>query len=53
MELGELVSKMEHNLGYLMKTFHELCRSCFCKEIGKRILGKRRDEVMRSIFDAG
>jgi hypothetical protein len=36
-----------------MKTFHELYGSCFYKEIGKMILGKRGDEVMRSIFDAG
>jgi len=25
----------------------------FCKEIGKMISGKRGDEVMRSMFDAG
>jgi hypothetical protein len=44
---------MEHNLNYLMKTFEELCGSCLCKEIGRMILGKRRDEVMRNIFDVG
>jgi hypothetical protein len=33
-----------------MKTFHELCGSCFCKEIGRMILGKRGDEVMRNIY---
>jgi hypothetical protein len=36
-----------------MKTLHELCGSCFCKEIGRRISGKRKDEVMKKIFDAG
>jgi hypothetical protein len=36
-----------------MKTLHELCGSCFSKEIGKTIFGKQEDEVMRSIFDAG
>ncbi len=52
-ELGELVFEMERNFSYLMKTFHELCGSCFCKEIGRRILGKQGDEVMRNIFDVG
>jgi hypothetical protein len=36
-----------------MKTFHELCGSSFCKVIGRMILGKRGDELMRGIFDAG
>ncbi len=52
-EFGEIVFEMEHNLNYLMKTFEELCGSCLCKEIGRMILGKRRDEVMRNIFDVG
>jgi hypothetical protein len=44
---------MEHNFFRSMKTLHELCGSCFYKEIGKMILGKRRDAVMKRIFDAG
>jgi hypothetical protein len=36
-----------------MKMFHELCESLFCKEIGKKISGELRDEVRRTIFDAG
>jgi hypothetical protein len=36
-----------------MKTFHELCESRFYKEIGRKISGEQRDEVMKSIFDAG
>jgi hypothetical protein len=52
-ELGELVSVMEHNFNSSIKTFHELCESRFCKEIGKKIYGERKDEVRRSIFDVG
>jgi hypothetical protein len=52
-ELGELVSEMEHNLSCSMKILHELCGSCFCKEIGRMISGKQGDEVMKSIFDVG
>jgi len=51
-ELGEFVSVMEHNPSCSMKTFHELCESWFCKEIGRKISGEQRDEVMRNIFDA-
>jgi len=36
-----------------MKTFHELCESQFYKEIGRKIFGEQRDEIKRSIFDAG
>jgi len=36
-----------------MKTLHELCGLGFWKKIGKGILGKQGDEVMRNIFDAG
>ncbi len=39
-EFGELVSEMERNLYSSMKTLHELCESCFCKEIGKKIVGE-------------
>jgi hypothetical protein len=35
-----------------MKTFHEFCGLSFYKEIGKGILGKQGNEVMKSIFDA-
>ncbi len=35
-----------------MKTLRELCESRFCKEIGRKICGEQRDEVMKSIFDA-
>jgi len=49
-ELDELVYVMQCNPNCSMKTFHELCESQFCKEIGKNIFGERRDEVMRSIF---
>jgi hypothetical protein len=35
-----------------MKTLLELCESRFYKEIGMKIFAQRRDEVMRSIFDA-
>jgi hypothetical protein len=52
-EFGELVHEMECNLNCSMKTFHELCESCFYKEIGRMISWKRGDEVMRSIFDVG
>jgi len=34
-----------------IKTLHELCESWLCKEIGKKISGERRDEIMRGIFD--
>jgi hypothetical protein len=44
---------MECNPNYLMKTLHELCESRLCKEIGKKIFGERRDDVMRNIFDVG
>jgi hypothetical protein len=47
-----LVFEMERNLYCLVKTLHELCGSCLCKEIGKMISGKRGDEVIRRIFDA-
>jgi hypothetical protein len=43
---------MEHNLSNSMEIFHELCESSFYKEIGRGILGKQGDEMMRSIFDA-
>jgi hypothetical protein len=36
-----------------MKTLHEFCESRFYEEIGRKIFGERRDEVMRSIFDVG
>jgi hypothetical protein len=36
-----------------MKTLMELCESHFYKEISRKIFAQRRDEVMRSIFDAG
>jgi hypothetical protein len=44
---------MEHNPNYSMKTLHELCKSHFCKEIGKKIYGEGKDEVMKKIFDSG
>jgi hypothetical protein len=44
---------MEHNLSCSMKTLHELCESWFWEEIGWKIFGERRDEVMKNIFDAG
>jgi hypothetical protein len=43
---------MECNPNYSMKTLRELCESRFCKEIGRKICGEQRDEVMKSIFDA-
>jgi hypothetical protein len=52
-ELGELVSVMERNPCCSMKTLLELCVLSFYKEIGRRIFAQRRDEVTRSIFDAG
>jgi hypothetical protein len=52
-ELDELVYMMEHNPNCSMKALHELCKSWFYKEIGKKISGERRDEVRRSIFDVG
>jgi hypothetical protein len=36
-----------------MKTLHELCGSCFCKEINRKIAREQRDEVRRKIFEAG
>jgi hypothetical protein len=44
---------MENNSSCSMKTFHEVCELQFCKEIGKKISGEQKDEVMRSIFDVG
>jgi len=35
-----------------MKIVQELCGSDLCKEIGRGILGKQGNEVMRRIFDA-
>jgi hypothetical protein len=35
-----------------MKTFHELCGSRFYKEIGKKIVRERKDEIRRRIFEA-
>ncbi len=43
---------MERNLSWSMKNFHELCGSCFCKKINKKIVGERRDEVRRKRFEA-
>ncbi len=44
---------MECNPYYSMKTLMELCESRFYEEIGRKIFAQQRDEVMRSIFDAG
>jgi len=44
---------MEHNPNCSMKALHELSKSRFYKEIGKKISGEQRDEVRRSIFDVG
>ncbi len=44
---------MQRNPSCLMKILHELCESQFRKEIGKKISGERRDEVMRNIFNVG
>jgi hypothetical protein len=51
-DLGELVSVMEHNLDYSMKTFHVLCESQFCEGIGRKISGDQKDEDWKSIYDA-
>jgi hypothetical protein len=42
---------MERNPNCSMKTFHALCESRFCNEIGKKIFGERGDEDGKSIFD--
>ncbi len=52
-ELGELYYVMECNPNCSMKIFHEFCESRFYKEIGGKIFWEWKDEVMRSIFDAG
>ncbi len=52
-EFGELAFEMECNFNSSMKTLQELCESNFCKEIGKGILGKQGNEVMKRISDAG
>ncbi len=52
-DLGELVSVMERDLDYSMKTLHELCESQLCKGIGEEISGERRDEEWRNIYDVG
>jgi len=44
---------MEHNLSFSMTALHELCGSGLYKEIGMKIVGKRRDEVRKRIFEAG
>jgi hypothetical protein len=44
---------MECNLCSLMKTLEKLCGSDFWKVIGKGILGKQGDEVIRKILDVG
>jgi len=36
-----------------MKMFHELCGSYFYKEIGRGILEKQGDKMMRRIFYVG
>ncbi len=51
-EVGEIASKMEGNLNISMKILQELCGLDFYKEIGRGILGKQGDEVMRRIFEA-
>jgi hypothetical protein len=51
-ELGEFVFAMECNPSYSMKTLDELCESRFCKGIGKKTSGERRDEDGRRIFEA-
>jgi hypothetical protein len=38
--LSKLVSVMECDLGYSMKTLHELRESQFCKGIGKELYGE-------------
>jgi hypothetical protein len=52
-DLGELVSMMEHNPGYSMKTLHELCESWFCEGIGKKISWERKGENGRNIYNVG
>ncbi len=51
MDPNELVSMMEHNFDYSMKSFHELCESHLCMGIGKKIYGERKDEDGKNIFD--
>jgi hypothetical protein len=52
-DLGELVSVMERDHGCSMETFYELCESWLCEGIGEEILGERRDEGRRNIYDVG
>jgi hypothetical protein len=52
MDLGELVSVMECDLGYSMETLHELRESRLCEGIGEEILGEQRDEKKRNICNA-
>ncbi len=52
-KLGELVSEMQGNFSYSMKTLHKLYGLGFYEEIGKTISRKQGDEVMKKIFDAG
>jgi hypothetical protein len=51
--LGELVSMMERNPNYSMKTFNELCESWFYEGIGRKIFGEQRDKDWRNICDVG
>jgi hypothetical protein len=47
-DLGELISVMEHDPSYSMKTLHELCESWFCEGIGEEISREWRDEEWKS-----
>jgi len=51
-DFGELVSMMECDPGYLMKTFHELCESRFYEGIGTEIYREQWDKKWRSVYDA-
>jgi hypothetical protein len=50
-DLGELVSVMEHDHGYLMGILYELCESRLCKGIGEEISGERTDDERKNIYD--
>ncbi len=52
-DLNELVSMIERDPGCSMGTHYELCESWFCEGIGEEILGERRDEKKKYIYEVG
>jgi hypothetical protein len=51
-DLSELVSVMEHDLGYSMEIHYELCESWLYEGTGEEISGEWRDEKKKYTYEA-